>query len=514
VNVEEGVRVLIVDDDADVLRAHSRLLKGAGYRVIEASTGGEGLRLARENRPNLILLDVVLPDVDGVEVCRRLRADPALRGTFIVLLSGLKTASDEQAEGLEGGADGYIARPISNRELLARVQSFARIKALESELRVQYEWLRVTLSSAGDGIIATDDEGRIEFMNPVAESVTGWEEAEARKRPIEDVFSIVDGDTDEPLENPVHQVLREMGTVRLDPRVCLIARDGRRAPIADSAAPITDGEGEMVGVVLLFRDVAERVRAEALRARAEADIARASKALRSSEQKYRDLFNNANDAIFLYELAPDRLPGRFIEVNDVACRHLGYDRDELLQMGVRDINVAADWEETPPAWEGLLRDGHMTLEWVHVRKDGTRVPVEISSHLFEREGRQVVLSIARDITERVRMEAIRARTEEALRASEELLRRVIDTSPNCIFVKDQDGRYLLANRAIAELYGTTPEEMVGKTDLEFADMLRLGPGEAEQFAADDREVIVSRGLGSFRRSLSRCPMARSGGSRR
>ncbi len=491
-NVEQGFRILIVDDDPHVLRAHSRLLRQAGYRVFEAHTGEECLGLAQENKPDLILLDVVLPDVDGVEVCRRIKANPELRGTFVVLLSGLKTASDEQAEGLEDGADGYITRPIPNREFLARVRSFARIKTLESELRVQYEWLRVTLSSAGDGIMATDDEGRIEFMNPVAESVTGWGEEEAQRKPIEDVFTVVDGHTGEPLANPVRQVIRGRGTVRLDPCVSLIGKDGRRVPISDSAAPITDGQGEMVGVVLLFRDITERVQAEATRRQAEADITRASDALRTSEQKYRDLFNNTNDALFLYELTSDGLPGRFIEVNDVACERLKYSREEFLQMGVRDINVAADWEETPVVLESLVRDGHVTFEWVHVRKDGTRIPVEISSHLFEREGKRVVLSIARDITERVRMDAIRSRAEDALRASEELLRRVIDTSPNCIFVKDQDGRYLLVNRAIAELYGTTPEEMVGKTDLEFADMLRLSPEEAEQFVADDREVIASR----------------------
>lgn len=133
----EDVTILVVDDDPHMLRAHVRLLGKAGYRVLEAANGRDGLCLARESEPDLILLDVVLPDISGVEVCRRIKADEALVRSFVVLLSGLKTASDAQAEGLEAGADGYIVRPISNRELLARVEAFLRIKRTEDTLREQ-----------------------------------------------------------------------------------------------------------------------------------------------------------------------------------------------------------------------------------------------------------------------------------------------------------------------------------------------------------------------------------------
>jgi light-regulated signal transduction histidine kinase (bacteriophytochrome) len=117
-----------------MLQATSRLLKKAGYQVIKAGTGIQGLQLAREQKPDLILLDVVLPDVDGVEVCQRIKEDPALDDCFVVLLSGFKTSSDAQASGLEAGADGYITRPISNRELLARVEAMLRIKRAEERL--------------------------------------------------------------------------------------------------------------------------------------------------------------------------------------------------------------------------------------------------------------------------------------------------------------------------------------------------------------------------------------------
>lgn len=131
--IDEEVKILVVDDDPEVLFATSRVLKSAGYQVLQAASGQECLEVVRRNPPTLILLDVVLPDIDGIEVCRRIKQEFKDLRIFIVLVSGMKTASEEQADGLEGGADGYIARPISNKELLARVRAMLRIAQAEQE---------------------------------------------------------------------------------------------------------------------------------------------------------------------------------------------------------------------------------------------------------------------------------------------------------------------------------------------------------------------------------------------
>ncbi len=134
-------RILVVDDDPFLLEVNTRLLRRAGYGVLEAATGLEGLRLARQHRPDLVLLDVVLPDIDGFEVCRQIKTNPALADCFVVLLSASKIDSEIQAEGLESGADGYIARPVSNRELLARLEALLRLKEVEGDLRRQTQTL-------------------------------------------------------------------------------------------------------------------------------------------------------------------------------------------------------------------------------------------------------------------------------------------------------------------------------------------------------------------------------------
>jgi PAS domain S-box-containing protein len=135
-------------------------------------------------------------------------------------------------------------------------------KRAEDEVARQREWLRVTLGSIGDAVIATDVEGRVTFLNGVAEALTGWRDGDARGQPLDAVFRIVDEQTGAPSENPVRRVLRDGTVVRLANHTRLVARDGREVAIDDSGAPIRDASGNVRGVVLVFRDVSTRREAE------------------------------------------------------------------------------------------------------------------------------------------------------------------------------------------------------------------------------------------------------------
>ena len=135
-------KILIVDDDPMLLKATQLALKPAGYDILTAASGEEALQLVQEQRPDLILLDVNMPGVDGLEVCRQIKASPELAGTYVILFSASKTGSDAQSEGLDIGADGYITRPIPNRELLARVQAMLRLKTAEQALQRTSEDLK------------------------------------------------------------------------------------------------------------------------------------------------------------------------------------------------------------------------------------------------------------------------------------------------------------------------------------------------------------------------------------
>jgi PAS domain S-box-containing protein len=149
--------------------------------------------------------------------------------------------------------------------LLHRRQLLDRERAAEA-LRREHAWLATTLTSIGDAVIATDAEGRVRFLNPVAEAVIGWPQAEAIGQPLDQVFHIINEYTRQPTENPVVRVIREGIVLGLANHTVLIARDGTEVPIDDSAAPIQDEHGQLLGVVMVFRDVSERRRQqEALR---------------------------------------------------------------------------------------------------------------------------------------------------------------------------------------------------------------------------------------------------------
>ncbi len=163
------ISILVVDDDADILTGTAHLLRQSGYVVTGASNGLEALQALPSFRPQLVLSDRDMPKMDGMELCRRIKGDPALADIFVVLISGETTQSEEQGSGLEAGADGYITRPIANRELVARVAAFIRIMRLSHSLRESREKLNATLASMTDAVFISDRSGQfIEFNDAFA----------------------------------------------------------------------------------------------------------------------------------------------------------------------------------------------------------------------------------------------------------------------------------------------------------------------------------------------------------
>src|ERR1700722_6741538 len=141
VNPSESL-ILNVDDYVPGRYARTKLLKQAGYPVIEAGSGGETMEMVQQNRPALILLDVNLPDMTGFEVCKRLRGNPQTAATTILHISASSILTQHQVSGLESGADGYLVEPVEPAVLLATVHAFLRARRAEEEMRKSNEELR------------------------------------------------------------------------------------------------------------------------------------------------------------------------------------------------------------------------------------------------------------------------------------------------------------------------------------------------------------------------------------
>src|SRR5262245_54809429 len=288
-------KILNVDDFEPGLYAKSRTLRLAGFEVYEAMTGVDALRLTQELKPQIVLLDVNLPDVSGIEICRRIKTDPSIDSILVIQTSATFTEVRDRVRGLEGGADAYLTEPIEADELIANIRAFLRLREAEQQVREREAWLKTVMSSIGDAVITTDLQGRVTLINPVAQEMAGWTEAEAEGRPLKEVFRIINEQTRRPSESPVVGVLQGDPSGGLVNYVLLVARDGRETPVDGGAAPITDERGNVIGVVLTFRDITERKRMEKVReqllryeqeARREADVARrrAEEAGRSKDE--------------------------------------------------------------------------------------------------------------------------------------------------------------------------------------------------------------------------------------
>jgi hypothetical protein len=282
-----------------------------------------------------------------------------------------------------------------NRLLRARDQLISDLRlAREREARGSAA-LATTLRSIGDAVIAADTEGRIHFMNPVAETLTGWTNAAAESRPLPEVFCIEDETTGQPAPDPTLQVLCDGTMAGLADHTILIARDGNRIPIDDSVAPIHDDQGNLTGAVLVFRDVTLRRRAQ--------------RHLEESESRYRLLFEANPQPMWVFDIASLA----FLAVNHAAIAHYGYTREEFLGMTLRDIRPPEDVPEFLEHTRVSTHTPHTDGPWRHRKKDGSILFVEITSHPIQFGDSAAVLVMATDITQRKQL-------EEELRQSQKL----------------------------------------------------------------------------------------------
>lgn len=164
-NQEPKLQILVADDQQTLRFGISRIMRMAGYDTLEAASGDECIQLTNKFKPALILLDVILGDMDGKEVCRTLKENPETAGIPILLVSSTMSDLDNQAEGMDYGADGCISKPIHNRELVARVRAILRIKESEKRLAETLDFLNKILSASSVGIATFKQDGQLLTAN-------------------------------------------------------------------------------------------------------------------------------------------------------------------------------------------------------------------------------------------------------------------------------------------------------------------------------------------------------------
>ena len=272
------------------------------------------------------------------------------------------------------------------------------------------ERLRVTLGSIGDAVVATDTDGRVTYLNPVAERLTGWSARNAAGQPLEDVFRIISEESRQTMESPAARVLRDGEVVGLANHTLLISRDGREIAIDDSAAPIRNTRGGMIGMVLVFRDVSAKRAGEKLAAEQTAELRRRAHLMEDVPCFVRDL----DDRIVYWN------PGATGLYAFTPADAAGHKSHSLL-----NTVFPAPLEEIR---EAVFATGKWDGELVHTRRDGSRVTVASHWALHRDENGEPIsiLEVNTDISERLELLAKERAlvSEKALRQKEAELARV------------------------------------------------------------------------------------------
>ncbi|MBW4547966.1 MAG: response regulator [Symplocastrum torsivum CPER-KK1] len=284
-------RLLIVEDEGIVALNIQNRLQGLGYSVVATvSSGEEAIQVAGETRPDLILMDIKLDgNVDGIEAAAEINRLFHLPVVYLTAYTNDETLN--RAKLTE--PYGYILKPFEARDLCTTIEVALYKYQMEQQLREREQWLATTLKSIGDAVITTDTEGLVTFMNPVAEALTRWSLEEVIGNDLTQVFQTINEKTRAVVQNPVLLALQQGITVGLDNHTLLVTKDGAEIPIDDSAAPIKDEVGKILGAVLVFHDNIEKQQSEARlqknNERLEAEVAKLSEQLSQANAQLRQM---------------------------------------------------------------------------------------------------------------------------------------------------------------------------------------------------------------------------------
>lgn len=327
-----------------------------------------------------------------------------------------------------GQPDGAIAAYVDATDLFET----------ESSLRENREYLKVTLSSIGDAVIAADLAGTITFFNKVAATLTGWPEIDAVGKPISEIFRIHNEETGRPSEDIVARVLKGGSIVGLANHTMLVRRDGGVVPIEDSAAPILDNDGNVAGVVLVFHDVTEKRRVQ--------------EALRASEQEIH-LVMDTVPALIAY-VGSDL---RYRRVNKTFESWVGRSASEIVGRSVRDIVGPRMWQALKPQVDRVLAGETVTFE--QRLEYASAAPWSEVTLVPDHDGGgkvQGYVAHMTDITERKRAAA-------ELAESRRRLAMILDSIADGFYALDRDWRFIHINDTALSYFGMARESLIGRS---------------------------------------------------
>ena len=435
-----GETIMIVEDDIISAEALSEKLTGFGYTVPPpVDNGKDAILSALDISPDLVLMDIKLSGaMDGITAAANIQ-----RHLDVPVIYMTAYTDQEILQRARNTAPySYLVKPVRDRELQITIEMVLYRHRMEIRLKEREHWLDTVLRSIGDAVLTVDGSGLINFMNAVAENLTGWSFAEASGKPYNEILQLVNEKTGNLAENPLYRVMQEGKVVGLANHTILVAKDGTRRAIDDSAAPVLDENGRLTGVVMVFRDVTRRRAMEKDLERhrwhleelvaerttvLEAEISERQKAenlLRQEIDFRRTIIENIAEGLCVWETIPEWPHIRFSLWNDRMIEITGYTMEEINRNGwyeclYPDPDERARYRSRSDySMDGQpLKSDEQEINCV----DGKRRTILLSASTFiGKKSQPQVLWLIRDITQRKEAEQERDRLGSQLRHAQKM----------------------------------------------------------------------------------------------
>jgi len=485
---EKPGQILLVEDDPLLRNSVKQFLERRLHTIIEAENAETAMALARKEPPDLILLDLGLPDADGCDICKAVKADPILQYIPIIITTGMRDAAT-QLRAFECGANDFLHKPLDFFLLEARVRAMLKYqravealrrahaelerrvkerteelvkantilrheieerKTAQEALRRQQQEQQTIFDSVPAMIWYKDCNNRILRVNKAGAEVIGRTAAELEGRRTEEIYP---DDAAKYYADDL-EVIRT-GTPKMGIIEQHLSKTGEKLWVRADKLPYIDETGKISGVIALAIDVTDRLRME--------------DAMRENNARMVKLIENM-DAMLVHDRE-----GRFIIANRPACEQLGYTREELLERSVKDIVPDFTEEKFQDLWKRSMEAGHsVEIQGLHRRKDGSTFSADMRIGLIELGGKTLMMCLARDITARVKAEV-------ALRNSEERYAVAARGANDGLWDWNlRDGRIYFSPRWKA-MIGFKDNEIGDKPDLWFT---RVHPDDAVRVRLD------------------------------
>ena len=452
-NGHDDNSVLIVNDAPEQLVLMQNLLRKAGYSVITAEDGVQGLTLAKQKRPDLVISDVSMPRMNGLEFCEHLRADSALKSVPILLISAQQKDTESVVAGLRAGADDYLEIPFDSTRLVAKVARLLERSRLETSYRDLVE-------NASDLIFTNDLAGKLTSINMSVAKFLGKDVQELVGESFFTAFGIV------PESNGFAGSLKrpqEVAEFRHQFVTRAASGDDRWLDLIIS--PIKDKLDETTGFRGVARDITERKSFE--------------EALQDSESRYKLLFESTPQPIWVYN---EETLG-FLAVNEAATRTYGYSREEFLSMTIASLRAKEDIPALLIKNADDANDLVLSSPWRHQTRDNKTIYVEMSSHPVVFDGKHSKLVIVNDVTERKLLDEKQRRLHTSLQQSAMEWRQTFNAIDFPVLIIDLDGAIKRSNEAAELIAGLAAEQIAGKR------LTEIATNEPWKKAADLLEVV-------------------------